>query len=259
MTPMAEGAPRGRASRLIAWALAGFDPLLTSLCDEHGADAGVVFEAGGNGRLEAAGAAGLDAPDLKRLSASSPARDGLACWVRATAPGRARRAGGGLMMDAPGFAKRGGHAGGDGFDALACAFERVSGRVLLALFRPADTPFSLNDLERFEVWRRDARADVEAAIEARQRLAAQMRAAFVLTPRETAVLRLLLGGLDRRDIAARLQISENTYKFHQRAVFGKLGVARAAEVFATVLAAVDVAGALDPIFSLTGGEAGGTG
>jgi DNA-binding NarL/FixJ family response regulator len=43
-----------------------------------------------------------------------------------------------------------------------------------------------------------------------------------LTPRETAVLRLLAEGLGNREIANRLSISEHTIKFHIRSILAKL-------------------------------------
>lgn len=45
-----------------------------------------------------------------------------------------------------------------------------------------------------------------------------------LTPRELEVLRLLAEGLANKAVAARLEVSENTVKFHVNAIFGKLGV-----------------------------------
>ncbi len=45
-----------------------------------------------------------------------------------------------------------------------------------------------------------------------------------LTPREQEVLYLLAEGLTNRAIGVRLDISENTAKFHVQAVLGKLGV-----------------------------------
>ena len=45
-----------------------------------------------------------------------------------------------------------------------------------------------------------------------------------LTPRELGVLRLLGEGLPNKAVAARLEVSENTVKFHVNAIFGKLGV-----------------------------------
>ncbi len=50
-----------------------------------------------------------------------------------------------------------------------------------------------------------------------------------LTAREHDVLALLADGLLNRDIAARLEISEHTVKFHLASIFGKLGVATRTE------------------------------
>jgi DNA-binding NarL/FixJ family response regulator len=53
-----------------------------------------------------------------------------------------------------------------------------------------------------------------------------------LTPREAEVLQLLADGLANKDIAARLNISEHTIKFHIRSILGKLGVASRTEAVA---------------------------
>jgi DNA-binding NarL/FixJ family response regulator len=45
-----------------------------------------------------------------------------------------------------------------------------------------------------------------------------------LTPRERTVLTLAADGLPNRDIAAALELSEHTVKFHLASIFGKLGV-----------------------------------
>ncbi len=57
------------------------------------------------------------------------------------------------------------------------------------------------------------------------------RAALVepLTPRELEVLRLMAEGLPNKTIAARLEISEHTVKFHVNTILGKLGVASRTE------------------------------
>lgn len=46
-----------------------------------------------------------------------------------------------------------------------------------------------------------------------------------LTPRETQILELLAEGLANKAIADRLQISDQTVKFHVAAILGKLGAA----------------------------------
>jgi DNA-binding NarL/FixJ family response regulator len=50
-----------------------------------------------------------------------------------------------------------------------------------------------------------------------------------LTPREGEVLRLLAEGSSNKEIAARLNISEHTIKFHIRSILGKLGAASRTE------------------------------
>ena len=50
-----------------------------------------------------------------------------------------------------------------------------------------------------------------------------------LTEREHAVLALVADGLQNRDVAARLAISEHTVKFHLASIFGKLGVSTRTE------------------------------
>ena len=50
-----------------------------------------------------------------------------------------------------------------------------------------------------------------------------------LTPREIEVLRLLAAGLGNKEVAARLEISEHTVKFHVASIMGKLGAASRTE------------------------------
>jgi two-component system, NarL family, response regulator YdfI len=50
-----------------------------------------------------------------------------------------------------------------------------------------------------------------------------------LTPREREVLQMLASGLGNKQIAARLQISEHTAKFHVAAILGKLGASSRTE------------------------------
>jgi two-component system, NarL family, response regulator YdfI len=50
-----------------------------------------------------------------------------------------------------------------------------------------------------------------------------------LTRRELEVLQMLAGGLSNKEIAARLNISEHTVKFHVASILGKLGAASRTE------------------------------
>lgn len=56
-----------------------------------------------------------------------------------------------------------------------------------------------------------------------------IEAADTLTPREREVLQMLAGGLANKEIAARLNISDHTAKFHVAAILGKLGAATRTE------------------------------
>ena len=53
-----------------------------------------------------------------------------------------------------------------------------------------------------------------------------------LTRRELEVLQMLAGGLSNKEIAARLNISEHTAKFHVASILGKLGAASRTEAVA---------------------------
>ena len=50
-----------------------------------------------------------------------------------------------------------------------------------------------------------------------------------LTPRESEVLQMLASGLGNKEIAAKLDISEHTVKFHVASILGKLGAASRTE------------------------------
>jgi len=50
-----------------------------------------------------------------------------------------------------------------------------------------------------------------------------------LTPREQEVLQMLSSGLANKEIAAKLQISDHTVKFHVASILGKLGVSTRTE------------------------------
>jgi DNA-binding NarL/FixJ family response regulator len=62
--------------------------------------------------------------------------------------------------------------------------------------------------------------------------AGETREGFVepLTPREIEVLELLAEGLPNKAIAARLQISDQTVKFHIAAISSKLGAANRTDI-----------------------------
>lgn len=63
----------------------------------------------------------------------------------------------------------------------------------------------------------------------------ESRDAYVLTPREMHVLRLLTQGLTNRQISGILCISHNTVKSHVAHIYNKLGVIRRAEAAAKAL------------------------
>ena len=54
-----------------------------------------------------------------------------------------------------------------------------------------------------------------------------------LTKREKEVLQMLAAGLGNKEIAAKLNISDHTAKFHVGSILGKLGVSTRAEAVAT--------------------------
>jgi DNA-binding NarL/FixJ family response regulator len=80
----------------------------------------------------------------------------------------------------------------------------------------------------------EARADdhvVDAWLVAPPRQTPNENEAFAepLTPREREVLELLAEGLTNKTIAARLDISDQTAKFHVASICGKLGAANRTE------------------------------
>ncbi len=52
------------------------------------------------------------------------------------------------------------------------------------------------------------------------------RESLGITPRELEILQLIAAGLSNREIAERVNVSENTVKTHSSRVFDKLGVSR---------------------------------
>jgi two-component system, NarL family, response regulator YdfI len=79
-------------------------------------------------------------------------------------------------------------------------------------------------------------AEAESIITASQTPASQTNGVEELleplTPREHEVLRMLALGLANKEIAARMNISEHTVKFHVAAILGKLGAASRTEAVA---------------------------
>ncbi len=56
-----------------------------------------------------------------------------------------------------------------------------------------------------------------------------------LSPRETEVLQLMARGLQNKEIAAQLVISERTVKFHVSSILGKLGAGNRTEAVTMAL------------------------
>jgi NarL family two-component system response regulator YdfI len=66
-------------------------------------------------------------------------------------------------------------------------------------------------------------SDVDALLRAPNLVSETGSLLEALTPREIEVLQLLASGLGNKEIAARLEISEHTVKFHVASIMGKLG------------------------------------
>jgi DNA-binding NarL/FixJ family response regulator len=71
--------------------------------------------------------------------------------------------------------------------------------------------------------------EVQALLETRGRDGILEALPEALTAREIEVLRLLAEGLGNKEIAARLNLSEHTVKFHVASIMGKLGAASRTE------------------------------
>ena len=70
---------------------------------------------------------------------------------------------------------------------------------------------------------------------------AQLQSIFGFTSAEADVARLLMLGLDRREIADRLLISLNTVRAHLRSLFGKTGTSSQAKLVRTLFVATRMA------------------
>jgi DNA-binding NarL/FixJ family response regulator len=93
----------------------------------------------------------------------------------------------------------------------------------LVIIAEGDTPVSIQSAA--------ARADAVVVLEAPPAADDLRDAASVelLTPRERDVLELLAEGMSNKAIAARLEISDQTVKFHVASISGKLGASNRTE------------------------------
>ena len=95
---------------------------------------------------------------------------------------------------------------------------------VLVIVAEGDTPASVQSAA--------ARADAVVVLEAPPLPSAAVDddpSIETLTPRERDVLELLAEGLSNKAIAARLQISDQTVKFHVASISGKLGASNRTE------------------------------
>lgn len=172
------------------------------------ADLGAVAGAGA-----AAGAGSVPAPREPGSGPPHPsAADGIAlvAGVRVTHP--AVRAVVLAERDDPRRAAQALQAGASGWVAKDCSLSRLLAVVRGVLREETHLPPALlTGVLRELTAARKHRTDSERLVES-------------LTPREHEVLRCMVAGLGRKDVAARLFLSPHTVRTHMQNVLGKLGV-----------------------------------
>lgn len=125
------------------------------------------------------------------------------------------------------------HQPNDVWDVLSIRLADDRGMISVSLFTKRPRTFTTVDAQRAAWFRRHlVRANALRADPANDEADPFLASASddALTPAEQRVARLLLSGLSKKLIAAKLGISENTVKVHVRNIYNKLGVSSRAEL-----------------------------